>query len=284
MGRETGSPTRRGGEYGGPLLGAADAALAPATLANDAPAAGVDEVWRPRPAGGTPPDERGAASPSIVADDLFMIYKRGSTETVALRGASLAVGQGEFVSLMGPSGSGKSSLLSILAGLTTPSAGSVVVEGQNLAALDEAGRARWRAERLGVVFQRGNLIPFLTAAENVALVARHKLGKKEASERARELLQRLGLGGRADHRPSRLSGGEAQRAGIAVALANDPTLLLGDEVTGELDSETSDQVMDLLGEFQRERGLTMLLVTHNPAVAARADRRLAVSLGVVHAQ
>ncbi len=221
---------------------------------------------------------------SIVAHDLFMIYKRGTTETVALRGASLEVRQGEFVSLMGPSGSGKSSLLSILAGLTTPSAGTVAIEGQDLAGLDEARRATWRSERLGVVFQRGNLIPFLTAAENVTLVARQTVGRREARERAHELLGRLGLAGRADHRPSRLSGGEAQRAGIAVALANEPRLLLGDEVTGELDSETSDQVMDLLAEFQEERGLTMLLVTHNPAIAARADRRLAVSNGVVHDQ
>jgi putative ABC transport system ATP-binding protein len=221
---------------------------------------------------------------SIAAHDLFMIYKRGATETVALRGASMEVRRGEFVSLMGPSGSGKSSLLSILAGLTTPSAGSVTVEGKDLSGLDENARARWRSERLGVVFQRGNLIPFLTAAENVALVARRTQGKREANQRAKELLGRLGLGGRADHRPNRLSGGEAQRAGIAVALANDPRLLLGDEVTGELDSETSEQVLGLLAEFQRERGLTMLLVTHNPAVAARADRRLAVSNGVVQPQ
>ena len=235
----------------------------------------------------TSPSPTGAAAASvgpdvaIVAHDLFMIYKRGAAETVALRGASLEVRQGELVSLMGPSGSGKSSLLSILAGLTTPSAGSVTVDGQDLGTLDEAGRARWRSERLGVVFQRGNLIPFLTAAENVALVARQTVGRKEARARARDLLARLGLERRADHRPSRLSGGEAQRAGIAVALANDPRLLLGDEVTGELDSETSDQVMDLLAEFQQERGLTMLLVTHNPAIAARADRRLAVSNGTV---
>ncbi|MEA2931929.1 MAG: putative transport system ATP-binding protein [Actinomycetota bacterium] len=226
----------------------------------------------------------GVSAVSIAAHDLFMIYKRGSTETVALRGASLEVRQGEFVSLMGPSGSGKSSLLSILAGLTTPSAGSVTVEGEDLGGLDEAGRARWRSERLGLVFQRGNLIPFLTAAENVTLVARRTVGRTQARERAKELLDRLGLAGRADHRPGRLSGGEAQRAGIAVALANQPRLLLGDEVTGELDSETSDQVMALLGEFRRERGLTMLLVTHNPAIAARADRRLAVSRGIVRPQ
>jgi len=213
-----------------------------------------------------------------------MIYKRGTTETVALRGASLEVNKGELVTLMGPSGSGKSSLLSILAGLTTPSAGSVTVEGKALGGLDEAERARWRSERLGVVFQRGNLIPFLTAAENVMLVARQTVGRKQARERARELLGRLGLEDRADHRPGRLSGGEAQRAGIAVALANEPRLLLGDEVTGELDSETSDQVMALLAELRRERGLTMLLVTHNPAIAARADRRLAVSNGTVHTQ
>jgi putative ABC transport system ATP-binding protein len=222
------------------------------------------------------------AAPSVAAHDLFKIYKQGPSETVALRGASLEVRSGEFVSLMGPSGSGKSSLLAILAGLARPSAGSVVVEGQDLGRLDEAGLARWRAERVGVVFQRGNLLPFLSAAENVALVAR-RLGRAAARRRAGELLEALGLAERAHHRPGRLSGGEAQRAGIAVALANEPQLLLGDEVTGELDSETSAQVMSLLRGLQRERGLTLFLVTHDPGVAAQADRRLQITDGVVWA-
>lgn len=222
-----------------------------------------------------------SAAPSILGRDLFKIYKQGPSETVALRGASLEVRNGEFVSLMGPSGSGKSTLLAILAGLARPSAGSVVVEGRDLAKLDEAALAGWRSERVGVVFQRGNLVPFLTAAENVALVARRRLGQAAARGRAEELLDLLGLADRAHHRPGRLSGGEAQRAGIAVALANDPGLLLGDEVTGELDSETSAQVMGVLTGLQRDRGLTLFLVTHDPGIAARADRRLEITDGVV---
>ncbi len=229
------------------------------------------------------PEEREAepAAASIVGRDLFKIYKQGQTETVALRGATLEVRSGEFVSLMGPSGSGKSTLLAILSGLARPSAGSVVVEGQDLAGLDEAATARWRGERVGVVFQRGNLVPFLSAVENVALVARRRLGRAGARQRADELLDLMGLSERANHRPGRLSGGEAQRAGIAVALANEPGLLLGDEVTGELDSETSDQVMGVLTGLQRDRGLTLFLVTHDPGIAARADRRLEITDGVI---
>jgi putative ABC transport system ATP-binding protein len=221
------------------------------------------------------------AAPSIVGRDLFKIYKQGQSETVALRGASLEVRSGEFVSLMGPSGSGKSTLLAILAGLARPSAGTAVVEGQDLAGLDEAATARWRGQRVGVVFQRGNLVPFLTAAENVALVARRRLGRAGARRRAEELLEVMGLSERAHHRPGRLSGGEAQRAGIAVALANEPGLLLGDEVTGELDSETSAQVMGVLTGLQRDQGLTLFLVTHDPGVAAQADRRLEITDGVI---
>jgi putative ABC transport system ATP-binding protein len=221
---------------------------------------------------------------AISGRDLFKIYKEGRSETVALRGANLFVRRGEFVSLMGPSGSGKTTLMAIVAGLATPSAGEIVVDGQDLADLDEGERAHWRAERVGVVFQRGNLIPFLSAEENVTLIARRRLSHRRAKKRARELLGGLGLGDRMRHKPTRLSGGEVQRAGIAVALANEPALLFGDEVTGELDSGSSDVVMAMLREAQRERGLTMLLVTHNPAVAALADRRLGISDGLVTAQ
>jgi putative ABC transport system ATP-binding protein len=223
-----------------------------------------------------------STTPQLVEGrDLFKIYKDGRSETVALRGADVSVRPGEFVSLTGPSGSGKSTLLSILAGLTTPSAGEIVVDGQDLADLDETGRARWRAERVGMVFQRGNLIPFLTAEENVVLVARPHVGRRRARERARELLSELGLGDRLRHRPAQLSGGEVQRAGIAVAVANEPAVLFGDEVTGELDSATSEQVMETLLDLQRERGLTMVLVTHNQSVARLADRQLEISGGAV---
>ena len=217
----------------------------------------------------------------IEGRDLFKIYKEGRSETVALRGADVSVREGEFVSLTGPSGSGKSTLLSILAGLTTPSAGQIVVDGQDLADLDESERARWRAERVGMVFQRGNLIPFLTAEENVVLVTRPRVGRRRARERARGLLDALGLGSRLRHRVGQLSGGEVQRAGIAVAVANEPAVLFGDEVTGELDSATSEQVMETLLNLQRERGLTMVLVTHNQSIAGLADHQLEISGGAV---
>jgi len=226
----------------------------------------------------SPAPEAGAA---VTATDIFKIYKQGSGETVALRGASLSVRPGRFVILEGPSGSGKSTLFSILTGLTSPSAGRVVADGHDLGDLDEAARAHWRADRVGVVFQRGNLIPFLSAEENVALVARRQTGRRRGRHRARELLAMLGLADRACHRPRRLSGGEVQRVAIAVALANEPALLLGDEVTGELDSETSVSVMSTLVTLQREQGFTMLLATHDPAVAALADRRLELSQGMV---
>jgi len=221
------------------------------------------------------------AGSAIEATDVFKIYKHGSAETVALRGASLTIDPGQFVALEGPSGSGKSTLFSILTGMTTPSAGRVVADGHDLGDLDGTALAAWRARRVGVVFQRGNLIPFLSAEENVALIARRRTGHGRARSRARELLALLGLADRARHRPRRLSGGEVQRVAIAVALANDPGLLVGDEVTGELDSETSASVMATLMELQRERGFTMLLATHDPAVAALADRQLELSLGTV---
>lgn len=227
------------------------------------------------------PPASGDRALAVDARDVFKIYKRGSAETVALRGASLSVATGEFVSLEGPSGSGKTSLLSILTGLAAPSAGDVTIDGQHLADLDETGLARLRAHRIGMVFQRGNLVPFLTAEENVALVASRRMSSRRARAHARELLQSLGLASRAQHRANRLSGGEVQRAGIAVALANDPAVLFGDELTGELDSETADDVMRALMSRQHERGLTMLLVTHNPAIAQLADRRLVLSGGLV---
>jgi ABC-type lipoprotein export system ATPase subunit len=218
---------------------------------------------------------------AMVARGLFKIYKESATETVALRGADLELRPGEFVSLVGPSGSGKSTLLSILGGLILPSAGSVTMEGRDITRLDEAERAQLRAEHVGMVFQKGNLVPFLSALENVELAMRMHRRQPGDSARARGLLGDLGLAQRMHDRPRRLSGGEAQRVAIAVALANQPDILLGDEVTGELDSATAEAVMDLLRRIQRERSLAMLLVTHNPDVAARADRRLAIVDGLV---
>jgi putative ABC transport system ATP-binding protein len=225
--------------------------------------------------------------PALTADgvlisvrDVFKVYREANAETVALRGASLDLRAGEFVSLMGRSGSGKSTLVSVMAGLALPTAGQVILDGHDITRLDEAARAEVRATRIGLVFQSGNLIPFLTAAENVRL-ALQLSGRSAGNGRARDLLGEVGLAARLNHYPRQLSGGEVQRVAIAVALALDPALLIGDELTGELDSATSERVMDLLRGVQRQRQLSIMLVTHNPELAALADRRLELVDGVV---
>jgi putative ABC transport system ATP-binding protein len=216
----------------------------------------------------------------VTARDVFKIYKEGLIETVALRGASLELARGRLTSLVGPSGSGKSTLISLLAGLALPSAGQIVIGGQDITRLDEGQRGRLRSERIGLVFQSGNLIPFLTALENVELAMRLR-DRPVSPGRARELLGEVGLGRRLQHRPRQLSGGEVQRVAVAVALANEPELLLADELTGELDSATAEQVMEVLAEAWGQRGLTVLLVTHNQELAERADQKLRLVDGLV---
>ena len=223
-----------------------------------------------------------AAEPLARLRDVFKIYREGSTETVALRGTDLELPRGQVTSLVGPSGSGKSTMLSLLAGLSLPSAGQVIFEGTDISRLDESARARLRAERMGMVFQSGNLIPFLNALENVQLAER-LAGKPGKVSHARELLSEVGLAQRLNHLPRQLSGGEAQRVSIAVALANDPDLLLADELTGELDSATAAKVMDVLRGAWERRHLTILLVTHNRDLAAQADHRLRLLDGIVKA-
>jgi len=223
-----------------------------------------------------PDPARGAA---LALDDLFKIYREREIETVALRGASLTVAPGEFVAIVGPSGSGKSTLLGIIAGLTTPSAGRVFIEGRNIASLSEDERADLRRRRIGIVLQSNNLIPFLSARENVALAMASS--DDAARRRATTLLERVGLGDRLEHRPARLSGGEQQRAAIAVALANDPAILLADELTGELDSVTAAHIMALLVELNAERGTAIILVTHNLALAAQATRAVRMLDGLL---
>jgi ABC-type lipoprotein export system ATPase subunit len=213
--------------------------------------------------------------------DVFKIYREGSTETVALRGANLELPRGHLTSMVGPSGSGKSTLLSLIAGLTLPSAGQVILDGQDISRLDETARGKLRAERIGVVFQSGNLIPFLSALENVQLARSLSDRRWRGVAPARQLLDEVGLGTRLHHLPRQLSGGEAQRVAVAVALANDPDLLLADELTGELDSAPAEQVMEVLTEAWRGRQLTILMVTHNPELAARADHRLRLVDGLV---
>jgi putative ABC transport system ATP-binding protein len=195
-----------------------------------------------------------------------------------LRDVDLELHRAEVTSLVGVSGSGKSTLISLLAGLAAPDDGHVVFDGDPIDELDDAGRAQLRAERIGIVLQSGNLIPFLTAAENLELAT--ELGRGD-DEHARERLSDLGVADRTHHLPRRMSGGQAQRVTIAVALANDPDLLLADEITGQLDSRTAGQVMDAIVDANESRGLTVLFVTHDHELAGRADRRLVLEDGRV---
>jgi putative ABC transport system ATP-binding protein len=220
------------------------------------------------------------AAPLVRVDGVAKTYQEGGVETRVLRGVSMELARGGTTSLVGVSGSGKSTLISLLAGLMLPDSGRVVFDGQDIGDLDEVARARLRARRIGVVLQKGNLIPFLTAVENVELAIRFANGDRN-EVRAEDLLSELGLGHRLHHLPRRLSGGEAQRVSVAMALANRPDLLLADEVTGELDSSSAEQVMGVIFDAWRERGLTVLYVTHSSELAARAERRLSLGDGEV---
>jgi putative ABC transport system ATP-binding protein len=200
-------------------------------------------------------------------------YGSGPSQLEVLDQVELALPQGQTTSLVGRSGSGKSTLLSVIAGLMRPDSGQVYIGGQQMDQMDDDARAHLRAERIGFVLQSDNLIPFLTAVENVELA----LGfapTRRSTERARELLADLGLGPRMNHLPRQLSGGESQRVAIAVALANEPDLLLADEVVGQLDTATATDVMDQIMTASRERSLTVLYVTHDEQLADRAHRTL----------
>ncbi|MBF0613678.1 MAG: ABC transporter ATP-binding protein [Magnetococcales bacterium] len=198
-----------------------------------------------------------------------------------LRGVNLEVAPGEFVALTGPSGSGKSTLLALIAGVERATSGRIRVDGLDLATLAEEGLARLRRERLGIVFQDFHLIPTLTALENVALPL-ELAGRPQAMSQARTLLEQVGLGDRAEHRPLELSGGEQQRVAIARAFVARPALILADEPTGNLDQETGNRVMDLLFGLARSWHAAMVLVTHNPDLAARTDRHLRLEAGILH--
>lgn len=212
---------------------------------------------------------------------LVKAYREGGETTTVLDGASFGIPRGATASLVGTSGSGKSTLLGLVAGLSRPDSGSIRFDGQEVTDLDDGDRARLRSNRVGVVLQAGNLVPFLTAKENVELAI--QLSGRSDLRRAKDLLDEVGLCSRQEHRPSRLSGGEAQRLALAMALANEPDLLLTDEVTGELDSVTAELVMGLILQRSREHGLTVLYVTHNGELAARAEHRLRLAHGKVTA-
>lgn len=215
---------------------------------------------------------------SLFLQDLYKIYKEGDIETVALRGANLVVQPGEFVAITGRSGAGKSTLLNILGGLAVPSAGKVLINGVDIAKMSEGERALFRRQNIGVIFQTDNLIPFLTALENVMLPMQFA-GRRHCTEEARNLLSEVGLQNRIHHKPGMLSGGERQRVAIAIALANHPGLLLADELTGELDTTTAEQVMTLLAGLNSQRNLTLIIVTHNKVVANRANRQVQIMDG-----
>jgi putative ABC transport system ATP-binding protein len=212
--------------------------------------------------------------------NLYKIYKEGDIETVALRGVSLSVQPGEFVAISGRSGAGKTTLLNLVGGLALPNAGKVIIEGTDIIRLSESERAAFRRKKIGIVYQTDNLIPFLTALENV-LLPLQLAGCKDSHTRARKLLSEVGLSERMQHKPDMLSGGERQRVAIAVALANEPELLLADELTGELDSATAEQVMTLLNELNSSHNLTLVIVTHNKNVAACAKRQVRIADGQI---
>ncbi|MFN2597576.1 MAG: ABC transporter ATP-binding protein [Pyrinomonadaceae bacterium] len=210
-------------------------------------------------------------------------YRMGENLVVALDRASVSVGEGEFVALQGTSGSGKSTLLNLLGGLDQPTSGEVVFEGRSLAPLDKKEMARYRRRSVGMIFQNFNLIPTMTAAENVELaLAFGGLTGRARGERARELLERVGLAERGDHRPAELSGGEQQRVAIARALANRPRVLLADEPTGNLDSTRAAELLSLLRAMVGRDRLTVLLVTHDRELASRfADRTIQMRDGKI---
>jgi putative ABC transport system ATP-binding protein len=212
--------------------------------------------------------------PVVQAVDVERTYRMQGVPIHALRGVSLDVGEGDFVALVGPSGSGKSTLLHVLGGVDVPDAGTVVADGTDLSTLGDRELTRHRLEHVGLVFQRFHLLPMLTATENVEIpLAEIGLGRAERRQRARELLDRVGLGDRLKHRPGELSGGQRQRVAIARALANRPSLLLADEPTGELDGETSRGILELF-ESLAVSGTAIVVATHDLKLAAAAGRQM----------
>ena len=225
----------------------------------------------------------GSADPKSVIVKAEALTKQVATpdhELTIVRDASFEVRAGEAVAILGASGSGKSTLLGLLAGLDVPTSGKAWIGGTDLFALNEDGRARLRGQMVGFVFQSFQLLPALTALENVMLPLELSGGAQPAA-RARGVLERVGLGERLGHYPRQLSGGEQQRVAVARAFVSEPRLLFADEPTGNLDSATGEQVIELLFEMNRERGTTLVLVTHDPDLAHRCDRRLHISAGAI---
>jgi putative ABC transport system ATP-binding protein len=205
--------------------------------------------------------------PIIETRDLRKVYRVGQVDVQALRGVDFNVQPGEFISIVGPSGSGKSTLFHIIGGLTPPTSGQVIVGGQNLAALTDAGRTRLRRNTVGFVFQKFNLLPNLTARDNIAVSRYIAENDSKPDAQFEEILRLLGIENRLDHKPNALSGGEQQRVAIARAIVNHPAILLADEPTGNLDTENSKAVLEVLRDLNERLGQTILMITHNPEAA-----------------
>lgn len=218
----------------------------------------------------------------LQTENLHKNINMGKVVVRALRGVTFSVERGEFLGIIGPSGSGKSTLLGLIGGLDTPTDGTIYIDGQNVTNLDENALTRVRNEKIGFVFQFFNLVPTLTALENVALPIQFARKKQfNPHKRAKELLAMLGMADRMSHRPNQLSGGQQQRVAIARALANEPPLLLADEPTGSLDSESSAVVMNTLRDVQQRMGTTVIIVTHDLEIASQVDRIIALNDGQI---
>ncbi|MDP3716913.1 MAG: ABC transporter ATP-binding protein [Acidobacteriota bacterium] len=218
----------------------------------------------------------------VKVNGVHKYFTRGSERIDVLQGVNLEIPRGDFLALMGPSGSGKTSLLNLMGGLDQPSAGTIEVGGTNIAALSGGMLSKWRANNIGFVFQLYNLLPVLTAERNVDLpLLLTKLSKAERKKRVEIALKVVGLADRAKHYPRQLSGGQEQRVGIARAIVTDPTLLLADEPTGDLDRKAGDEILDLLQALNRDHGKTIVMVTHDPRAAERAKRTLHLEKGVL---
>jgi len=220
--------------------------------------------------------------PIVTTKDVIKVYRAGKSEVIALRGLDMAVSDRELVAVRGPSGCGKTTLLNLLGGIDRPTAGRIEVNGANLVDLSDAELVRYRLQKVGFIFQFFNLVPTLTAEENVELPMRLAgKGPSARSKRTKELLELVGMTKRAVHRPDELSGGEQQRIAIGVALANDPSLLLADEPTGELDTKTGQEVLDLFQRMNQEFGKTIVVVTHDTRVSQIAHRILEIRDGKI---
>jgi putative ABC transport system ATP-binding protein len=216
-----------------------------------------------------------ATNPVVLVENVCKVYRRGEIVVPVLQGISLTLNVGDFTALMGPSGSGKSTLLNLIAGLDKPTSGRVFVCGQDLGATSQSGLAKWRARHVGFIFQLYNLIPVLTAYENVELpLTLTHLSRRQRDQQVKTALEVVGLSDRMDHYPRQLSGGQEQRVSIARAIAMDPTLVVADEPTGDLDNKSGNEILDLLARLNDEFHKTIIMVTHDAKAAARSKRIL----------